>query len=52
MTFLPAEKFKLQGRGQIAVGSFADIAIIDLKKIKDIKLLSSSRNNTPRVYNI
>jgi N-acyl-D-amino-acid deacylase len=35
MTALPAEKFKLRNRGQIAVGFFADIAIIDLKKIKD-----------------
>lgn len=35
MTALPAEKFKLRGRGQIAVGFFADIAVIDLKKIKD-----------------
>jgi N-acyl-D-amino-acid deacylase len=35
MTALPAEKFKLRGRGQIAVGNFADIAIINLKKIKD-----------------
>jgi N-acyl-D-amino-acid deacylase len=35
MTSLPAEKFKLRGRGQIAVGNFADIAIIDLKKIRD-----------------
>ncbi len=35
MTSLPAEKFKLRGRGQITVGFFADIAIIDLKKIKD-----------------
>jgi N-acyl-D-amino-acid deacylase len=35
MTSLPAKKFKLRGRGQIAVGNFADIAIINLKKIKD-----------------
>lgn len=35
MTSLPAEKFKLRGRGQIAVGCYADIAIFDLKKIKD-----------------
>lgn len=35
MTSLPAEKFKLSGRGRIAVGYFADIAIIDLKKFKD-----------------
>ena len=35
MTSLPAEKFNLKGRGQIAIGNFADIAVIDLKKIKD-----------------
>ncbi|MGV8057068.1 MAG: amidohydrolase family protein [Smithellaceae bacterium] len=35
MTALPAEKFKLRDRGQIAVGFFADIAAIDLKKIRD-----------------
>lgn len=35
MTALPAEKFNLRGRGQIAVGSFADIAVINLKNIKD-----------------
>ncbi len=35
MTSLPAEKFKLKGRGKIAAGNFADIAIIDLKKIRD-----------------
>ncbi len=35
MTALPAAKFKLRDRGQIAVGFFADIAIIDLKKLKD-----------------
>jgi N-acyl-D-aspartate/D-glutamate deacylase len=35
MTLLPAEKFKIKGRGQIAVGNFADIAMIDLKKLKD-----------------
>jgi N-acyl-D-amino-acid deacylase len=35
MTALPAEKFNLRERGKIAVGFFADIAIIDLKKIKD-----------------
>jgi N-acyl-D-amino-acid deacylase len=35
MTSLPAEKFNLKGRGRIAVGNFADIAVIDLKKIKD-----------------
>jgi N-acyl-D-aspartate/D-glutamate deacylase len=35
MTSLPAEKFNLKGRGHIAVGNFADIAVIDLMKIKD-----------------
>jgi N-acyl-D-amino-acid deacylase len=35
MTLLPAEKFKLRGRGQIVIGNYADIAIIDLKKVKD-----------------
>ena len=35
MTSLPADKFKLRGRGQIAVGNFADIVVIDLKKIRD-----------------
>lgn len=35
MTALPAEKFKIRGRGQIAIGNYADIAVIDLKKIKD-----------------
>lgn len=35
MTSLPAKKFKLKGRGEIAEGNFADIAVIDLKKITD-----------------
>jgi N-acyl-D-amino-acid deacylase len=35
MTTLPAQKFNIKGRGQIAVGNFADIAVIDLKKLKD-----------------
>jgi len=35
MTSLPAEKFKLKGRGRIAVGNYADIAIIDLKNFYD-----------------
>jgi N-acyl-D-amino-acid deacylase len=35
MTSLPAGKFKMKGRGNIAEGCFADIAIIDINKIKD-----------------
>ena len=35
MTSLPAEKFKMKGRGKIAEGYFADIAVIDLQNIKD-----------------
>jgi len=35
MTSLPAEKFKLKGRGKITPGNFADIAVIDLKIIQD-----------------
>lgn len=35
MTALPAEKFNLRNRGRISVGYFADIAVIDLKKIRD-----------------
>jgi N-acyl-D-amino-acid deacylase len=33
MTSLPAEKFRIKGRGRIAVDNFADIAVIDLKTI-------------------
>ena len=35
MTSLPAEKFKLKGRGRIALGNYADIAVIDLKNFYD-----------------
>jgi N-acyl-D-amino-acid deacylase len=35
MTSLPAEKFKLKGRGKIAPGNYADIAVIDLATIRD-----------------
>lgn len=35
MTALPAEKFKMKGRGKIAEGYFADIAIINLDTITD-----------------
>jgi N-acyl-D-aspartate/D-glutamate deacylase len=35
MTSLPANKFNLKGRGEIAEGNFADIAVIDPEKLKD-----------------
>jgi N-acyl-D-aspartate/D-glutamate deacylase len=35
MTSLPADKFRMKGRGRIAEGNFADIAVIDLNTIKD-----------------
>ncbi len=35
MTSLPAKKFKLKDRGMIAVGNYADIAVIDLENFKD-----------------
>jgi len=35
MTSLPAQKFRLQGRGMIAKGNYADIAVIDLKNLYD-----------------
>lgn len=35
MTSLPAAKFKLKGRGMIAVGNYADIAVIALNNLKE-----------------
>jgi len=35
MTSLPAKKFKIKGRGMITVGNYADIAVIDLKNLKE-----------------
>jgi N-acyl-D-amino-acid deacylase len=35
MTSLPAEKFKMKGRGRIAEGYFADIAVINLQNVRD-----------------
>ncbi|MFH2034206.1 MAG: amidohydrolase family protein, partial [Candidatus Margulisiibacteriota bacterium] len=35
MTSLPAAKFKMTGRGTIAVGNYADIAVIDLENFTD-----------------
>ncbi|MEE9231497.1 MAG: D-aminoacylase, partial [Acidobacteriota bacterium] len=35
MTSLPAEKFKLQGRGRLDPGSFADVVVFDPQEIQD-----------------
>jgi N-acyl-D-aspartate/D-glutamate deacylase len=35
MTSLPAAKFKMKGRGMIAKGNFADIAVIDMNNFRD-----------------
>jgi N-acyl-D-amino-acid deacylase len=35
MTYLPAEKMGMTGRGKIAHGAFADIAVIDLKSLAE-----------------
>jgi N-acyl-D-amino-acid deacylase len=35
MTSLPAEKFRMKDRGKLAVGYFADIALINLQKLGD-----------------
>jgi len=35
MTALPAEKFNIKGRGKLAVGNYADIAVINLNTITD-----------------
>jgi N-acyl-D-aspartate/D-glutamate deacylase len=36
MTSLPAQKFKMKDRGNIRVGNFADIVVIDLKTIREL----------------
>jgi N-acyl-D-aspartate/D-glutamate deacylase len=36
MTSLPAEKFRIKGRGRIVAGNYADITIFDLKTIKEL----------------
>jgi len=35
MTSLPAEKFRMKNRGKLAVGYYADIALINLQKFED-----------------
>ncbi len=36
MTSLPADKFHMKGRGRIAEGYYADVAVIDLNTISDL----------------
>ena len=36
MTSLPAQKFRMKDRGNIRVGNFADIVVIDLKTIREL----------------
>jgi N-acyl-D-aspartate/D-glutamate deacylase len=36
MTSLPAAKFGIKGRGRIAEGNFADIAVIDIDNVSDL----------------
>ena len=45
MTSRPAEKFGLKGRGKIAAGYYADIAVIDPVQLRDI-----STYQTPYLY--
>jgi N-acyl-D-amino-acid deacylase len=35
MTALPAEKFRMKDRGKLAVGYFADVAVLNLQKLVD-----------------
>ena len=35
MTSLPAEKFRMKGRGKILEGNYADIAVLDLNSLSD-----------------
>jgi len=40
MTSLPASQFGLAGRGELREGGFADIAVIDPVKIRDVSTYS------------
>ena len=35
MTGLPAQAFRIEGRGLLRVGSYADLLVLDLKRIND-----------------
>ena len=52
MTSLPAEKFKMKGRGKIAEGYFADIAVIDTKSLKDNATYESPDNLSEGVVHL
>jgi N-acyl-D-amino-acid deacylase len=52
MTSLPAEKFKMKGRGRIAEGCFADIAVIDIGKIRDNTTYESPDNLSDGVVHL
>jgi N-acyl-D-aspartate/D-glutamate deacylase len=52
MTSLPAEKFKMKGRGRIAEGYFADIAVIDIGKIRDNTTYESPDNLSDGVVHL
>jgi N-acyl-D-aspartate/D-glutamate deacylase len=43
MTSLPADRFKLAGRGRIAEGAFADVVVFDPQKIEDIATYEEPR---------
>ncbi|MQA87934.1 MAG: amidohydrolase family protein [Streptosporangiales bacterium] len=36
MTSMPAKRFGLRGRGALRVGSFADVALLDLERLDDV----------------
>ncbi len=43
MTSLPADRFKLAGRGRIAEGAFADIVVFDPSRIEDVATYEEPR---------
>lgn len=43
MTALPAKKFRMKGRGELKVGNYADIAVIDLQNYKDLATYENPR---------
>ncbi len=43
MTSLPADRFKLAGRGRIAEGAFADVVVFDPQRIEDVATYEEPR---------